>query len=77
MPNRKGARIVIHGVKTYKFKGFVISENYRPKSGTYYYTIINDPRGRHHYKTVAEAKRSLTVWEHKQFRRDKPKGWER
>jgi len=48
---------------------------YKNRSTTDYtvWSIAKNPRK---FKTLSEAQKAITAWEHKQFKRDKPKGWD-
>jgi hypothetical protein len=65
---------------TYKYKGKSILQkrNWSFTSMRWlqeYFVIGGGPF--EHYKTLANAKKAIDAWEHKQFKRDKPKGWEK
>jgi hypothetical protein len=66
---------------THKYKGKTIWERSKYSKKTlrwlkpYFVVAQGGPYGQ--YRTLASAKKAVDIWEHKQFKRDKPKGWEK
>ena len=70
----------VHNIRTSKttFKGIEILRVVRQykNHSTVYYSVGEIGKTVRRFKTLEATHKAITAWEHKQFKRDKPKGWD-